>query len=93
MFAWLNSDERGDSSPASPALSAAVVKGRSSAGAHASESVGGNPIGHPGLIRMAGEWAGYYRIRIGDLRVIFWYEIEDDIVYVDHIGPRGDVYR
>ena len=55
--------------------------------------LGEDPIGHPGLIRMAGEWTGYYRIRIGDLRVIFWYEIEDDIVYVDHIGPRGDVYR
>lgn len=33
------------------------------------------------------------RIRIGDLRVIFWYDEQDDLIYVDHIGPRGDIYK
>lgn len=42
---------------------------------------------------MAGEWAGYQRIRIGEMRVIFWYDDENDTVYVDHIGPRGDIYK
>lgn len=49
--------------------------------------------GYPGVIQMAGEWAGYRRIRIGELRVIFWYDDKEDTIYVDHIGPRGDIYK
>ncbi len=52
-----------------------------------------NHANYPGIVHMAGEWEGYERIRVGDLRVIFWYDAQDDIVYVDHIGPRGDVYK
>ena len=48
---------------------------------------------YPGVVHMVGEWEGYRRIRIGDLRVIFWYDEQDAIIYVDHIGPRGDVYK
>lgn len=42
---------------------------------------------------MLGEWAGYHRIRVGNIRIIFWFEKTEDIVYVDHIGRRGDVYK
>lgn len=52
-----------------------------------------DPLSHPQVRPMAGEWAGYYRIRLGDLRIIFWYEIESDTVYVDYIGARGDIYK
>ena len=48
---------------------------------------------YPGVIQMVGEWTGYRRIRVGEVRVIFWYDEEGDIIYVDHIGPRGDVYK
>lgn len=48
---------------------------------------------YPGVIQMAGEWTGYRRIRLEELRVIFWYDEEIDTLYVDHIGPRGDVYK
>ncbi len=48
---------------------------------------------YPGLVHMAGEWIGYRRIRIGDMRLIFWYDDQNDIAYVDHIGPRGDIYK
>ena len=51
------------------------------------------PDTYPGAIQMAGEWAGYQRIRIGDFRVIFWYDGNEDIIYVDHIGLRGDIYK
>lgn len=57
------------------------------------EQVGKDPLGLPGVIQMAGEWAGYHRIRLGDMRIIFWFDEENDIVYVDHIGPRGDIYK
>ena len=32
-----------------------------------------------------------YRLRVGDLRVLF--SLEDDIVYIDNILPRGQVYK
>jgi len=52
-----------------------------------------NPLGYPNVRHMVGEWAGYHRIRVGNLRIIFWFDENEDIVYVDHIGPRGDVYK
>ena len=51
------------------------------------------PDAYPGVIQMAGEWAGYQRIRIGDFRVIFWHDSNEDVIYIDHIGPRGDIYK
>jgi len=51
------------------------------------------PLELQGVKAMVGDWAGYYRMRIGDIRIIFWFDREEDIVYVDHIGPRGDIYR
>ena len=50
-------------------------------------------VEHPGVKHMVGDWAGYHRIRVGNLRVIFWFDEKADVVYVDHIGPRGDVYK
>ena len=32
-----------------------------------------------------------YRLRVGDLRVLF--SLENDIVYIDNILPRGQVYK
>ena len=52
-----------------------------------------NPLEQSNVKHMVGEWAGYHRMRIGKLRIIFWYDPKDDIVYIDHIGPRGDVYK
>ncbi|GMQ79821.1 MAG: hypothetical protein BMS9Abin03_262 [Thermodesulfobacteriota bacterium] len=52
-----------------------------------------NPLDYPKAINMAGEWTGYSRIRIGNLRVIYWYDKMQNTIYVDHIGPRGDVYK
>jgi mRNA interferase RelE/StbE len=32
-----------------------------------------------------------YRLRVGDLRVLF--SIEDDIIYIDNIIPGGQAYK
>ncbi len=32
-----------------------------------------------------------YRLRVGDLRVLF--SIEDDTIYIDNIIPRGQAYK
>lgn len=52
-----------------------------------------NPSRQSNVKHMVGEWVGYHRKRAGKLRIIFWYDQSDDVVYVDHIGPRGDVYK
>lgn len=55
--------------------------------------LGEAPLDRPGSKAMAGEWAGYHRLRAGDLRVIYWVDRPQQTVYVDHIGPRGDIYK
>jgi mRNA interferase RelE/StbE len=46
-----------------------------------------------GVKPMAGEWAGFYRLRHGDLRVIYLHDRVNDTIIIAHIGPRGDVYK
>ena len=46
-----------------------------------------------GCVQLKGQDRIFYRIRVGDWRII--YTIEDDIlvVLVGELGPRGGVYR
>ena len=52
-----------------------------------------DPFGVSDVKPMSWQWAGYYRVRQGNKRILFWVDRESRIVYVDHIGPRGDVYK
>jgi len=52
-----------------------------------------DPVAMPGVKPMAGEWRGFYRLRHGDLRIIYLVDEPNDRVVVAHIGPRGDVYK
>ena len=52
-----------------------------------------NPLDYPKIKNMVGEWTDYSRIRIGNLRIIYWYDEIQNTIYIDHIGPRGDVYK
>jgi mRNA interferase RelE/StbE len=52
-----------------------------------------DPVKREDVKPMLGEWKGYYRIKTGNIRLIFWVDQVKEIVYVDHIGPRGDVYK
>lgn len=42
---------------------------------------------------MTGQWAGYHRLRQGNRRIVFQVDRDNRIVYIDHIGARGDVYK
>ena len=57
------------------------------------EALGRDPLGMPGVTAMAGQWKGFYRMRHGDLRIIYTLETSDQTVVIAHIGPRGDVYK
>ena len=52
-----------------------------------------NPAAAPNIKAMAGEWAGFHRLRHGDLRVIFLHDRAADTIIIAHVGPRGDVYK
>lgn len=57
------------------------------------ESLAASPADAPGVKAMEGEFAGLHRLRHGDLRVIYQWDRERDIVVVHAIGPRGDIYQ
>ncbi len=42
---------------------------------------------------MVGEWKGYHRIRIANVRIVFWMSSDEKTIEVDHIGSRGDIYK
>ena len=49
---------------------------------------------HPKARPLTGGLAGWYRLRIGVYRAILKPQKDGDIdiLFVDHIGPRGDAY-
>ncbi len=57
------------------------------------EQLAQDPAAMPGVKPMAGPWAGFYRMRHGDLRVIFFHDRAADTIVIAHVGPRGDVYK
>jgi mRNA-degrading endonuclease RelE of RelBE toxin-antitoxin system len=55
-----------------------------------------NPGDHPNVKAMQGQWSSAWRLRVGDLRVIFRIAQlpgGDEVIDVLQIGPRGDVYK
>jgi mRNA interferase RelE/StbE len=42
---------------------------------------------------MRGNWEGFYRLRIGKLRIVFRVDFDSDEIEIYTIGSRGDVYK
>jgi mRNA interferase RelE/StbE len=57
------------------------------------EALGRDPLAMPGVKAMAGQWRGFYRLRHGDLRIIYTLDTSNQTVVIAHIGPRGDAYK
>ena len=53
-----------------------------------------DPLAHPQVLAMTGEWKGCMRIRVGTYRAIFRCVDHDGVATMEvlHVGPRGDVY-
>lgn len=43
--------------------------------------------------KMKGKWAGFYRVRSGNLRIIAAFYFEQKEVFIDVIDWRGSVYK
>ncbi len=52
-----------------------------------------HPLEGPHVRKMRGNYEGKYRYVVGDLRLIYRVNTESEIVLVEAIGPRGDVYK
>ena len=53
------------------------------------EEIAADPNGNHGIVPLKGR-AGF-RVRVGDCRVIF--DMDDESMNVQSIGPRGDIYK
>jgi mRNA interferase RelE/StbE len=52
-----------------------------------------DPERFPGASKLSGIWSDYCRFRHGNLRVIYAYHPKERRIYINYIGPRGDVYK
>ena len=53
----------------------------------------GEPRHHPNIKPLKGKLDGYYRYRVGDWRVVYRVDSQNQIVYVPAIEHRSDAYR
>lgn len=42
---------------------------------------------------LTGQWTGYYRVRVGDYRIIYQIEHAERLIIVEAIGHRREVYH
>jgi mRNA interferase RelE/StbE len=52
-----------------------------------------DPFKHYNIKRLRGELEGSYRLRVGDIRIVYSVDEKENIVYIEVIRFRGDVYR
>ncbi len=57
------------------------------------ERLAENPFSHPNIKRLSAELKGSYRLRIGDIRIIYSVDETNNIIYIEVIGFRGNVYK
>ncbi len=43
--------------------------------------------------KLKGEWEGFLRLRVGDIRIIFRIDFESKTIYIYHIHYRENVYK
>ncbi len=48
---------------------------------------------HKNVLPLSGELQGFYRLRVGEYRIIFRMIEEERIIAIVNFYPRGDVYK
>ena len=41
---------------------------------------------------LTGQWTGFYKLRVGDYRVIYEFDIENQLIFITRIGHRREIY-
>ena len=52
-----------------------------------------NPRSHPNIKPLTGNYAGYFRYRVGDYRIVYAIDEPNEMVTILVIANRRDVYR
>jgi mRNA interferase RelE/StbE len=52
-----------------------------------------NPFEGPHIRKLKGRLEGKFRYDIGGLRIIYEIDVDTNTIYVEAIGPRGDIYK
>jgi mRNA interferase RelE/StbE len=52
-----------------------------------------NPFEGPHIKKLRGRLEGKCRYDVGTLRIIYYVDTIEEIIYVEAIGPRGDIYK
>lgn len=52
-----------------------------------------DPLAHRQVRPLVGKLKGFYRLRVGDFRVIFTLIPEERIIAVVNMAPRGEAYK
>ena len=42
---------------------------------------------------LGGRWRGFFKLRVGDWRIIYEIESNKKLVIIHHVGPRDKIYR
>lgn len=51
-----------------------------------------DPLGSPHIKKLHGEWQGYFRLRVGSYRIVYYVDDAQNLIFVDDLGPRGNIY-
>jgi len=43
--------------------------------------------------KLKGKWKGFYRVRIGRIRIIAEFDFENSVVFIEEIDWRGNAYK
>jgi len=57
------------------------------------EKLSENPFGRRNIKRLSGELSGSFRLRMGNIRIIYSVDNTKRIIYIEVIGWRGSVYK
>jgi mRNA interferase RelE/StbE len=41
---------------------------------------------------LTGQWSGFYKLRVGDYRVIYEFDIENQLIFIARVGHRKEIY-
>ncbi len=57
------------------------------------DKISSNPFESTRIKKLKGKLEGKYRYNLGDLRIVYSVDKEKKSIFIEAIGPRGDVYK